>query len=455
MNSKHCLSLTFLLFCCFILPPAFAEGNQPQPDTSKVYTQQQLQQDFDAFWQDIHDQYAYLDTTAADWDKVRQVYGRQLSGIQTRGQFSTLLRKALGELSDPHTGVNDGSSSVSSLTRWYSVPSGTDIWAEWHGDKAIITEVRAASGAEKSGLRAGLEVVAVNGVAVSNAVQQRLGQCQRRSDVAARNWALRSVLAGHLDIPRVLELRDGASAPYPVTLEDAGKFLDGLDKRPLLEAKVLPQNTQRNTQIGYIWFNNSLGNNALIPQFDAALAHLRNTKGLILDLRGVPSGGNTTVARAIMSRFIVHDSFYQKHDIPQEERTYGVKRSWKEIVSPRGPFCYTAPVVVLVDHWTGSVGEAVAIGFDGMHRATVVGTRMAGLRGSVEDDVLLNTGIIVSFQVERLFHVNGVPREDFIPPVLVAPSSTTQDVILEAGLKSLRGQKKRNGASARVQKVTK
>jgi C-terminal processing protease CtpA/Prc len=44
-----------------------------------------------------------------------------------------------------------------------------------------------------------------------------------------------------------------------------------------------------------------------------------------------------------------------------------------------------APVVVLVNHWTGSIGEGMAIGLDAMHRARVVGTPMAHLAGAISD----------------------------------------------------------------------
>ena len=427
--------LTITLFC---LKAAPAQDVTPKMHNSH-YTPPQFQQDFAELWQDIHDQYAYLDVSAADWDKVRQVYGGQAAHVQTREQFADLLRQAVSELGDPHIGFSDGLPSTAS--RWYSVPTGTDLWAEWQNSRAVITEVRAGSSAEKAGLRAGMEVIAVSGVPVPQAAQQRLGTCQRRPDARAQNWALLSVLAGHFHVPRVLEVRDGTRPPFSVTLDDIGMLYNALDKRPALEARTLPQDSR----FGCIWLNNSLGDNALIPKFDAALETLKGTQGLILDLRGVPSGGNTTVARAIMSRFIPRDSFYQKHDIPAEERQFGVKRSWEEIVSPRGPFCYSGPVVVLVDHWTGSVGEAIAIGFDGMHRATVVGTRMAGLRGSVQDDVLTNTGIVVTYQTERLFQINGTPREAFVPPVLVVPAEhrdTKQDAILEAGLNVLKSRQK-------------
>jgi C-terminal processing protease CtpA/Prc len=155
-------------------------------------------------------------------------------------------------------------------------------------------------------------------------------------------------------------------------------------------------------------------------------------------LRDTPSGGNTTVARAIMSRFVQAEAPYQRHAIPAEERRYGVKRVWVEIVAPRGPFAYRAPVVVLVSHWTGSMGEGLAIGMDAIGAATVVGTRMAGLLGATYSLRLAHTGITVNAPAEQLFHVNGTPREDFVPSVRVDLASRENrhvpDPILDMGL---------------------
>jgi carboxyl-terminal processing protease len=144
-----------------------------------------------------------------------------------------------------------------------------------------------------------------------------------------------------------------------------------------------------------------------------------------------------------MGRFIRRDLPYQKHSIPAEERLYGTKRSWVELVSPRGAFSYSAPVVVLVDHWTGSMGEGIAIGMDGMKRATIVGTEMARLIGATSGITLPNTGIGVHFPTEKLFHVDGTPRENFVPAVHIDLSlkvnREVEDPILTQGLRVLQG----------------
>jgi carboxyl-terminal processing protease len=105
--------------------------------------------------------------------------------------------------------------------------------------------------------------------------------------------------------------------------------------------------------------------------------------------------------------------------LSSEERATGIRRSWLELVSPRGDFIYEWPVAVLVGRWTGSMGEGLAIGFDATGGGNVVGTPMAGLVGATNQILLPLTKIGINMPAERLYHVNGTPREAFQPSVLV------------------------------------
>jgi carboxyl-terminal processing protease len=223
-------------------------------------------------------------------------------------------------------------------------------------------------------------------------------------DERAYEYAANTVLAGTYNEKRAITILAGEKEqtfyPDSNTQRPAGK--------DLLSLRML------SSGIGYIRIHNSLGDNELIKAFDGALDSLSSAAALILDLRETPGGGNTTVARGLMSRFIQKEMPYQKHSLPNEERRYGVKRSWVEYVSPRGR-AFTKPVVVLVGRWTGSMGEGIAIAFDGMKRAKVVGDRMAGLLGAIYSYRLTETGFGFALPVEKLFHVNGTPREKFLP----------------------------------------
>ncbi len=186
--------------------------------------------------------------------------------------------------------------------------------------------------------------------------------------------------------------------------------------------------------IGIIRILNSLGNNQLITAFDKALEEVAGTKGLVLDLRNTNNGGNTYVAKGIMGRFIDQERPYQKHYYVQSyDNQPEIVRSWYELVSPRGQQ-YKKPLVVLVGRWTGSMGEGLAIGFDAMDRAEIVGTEMKRLAGADFDFKFTHQNYGYKLILEKLYHVDGTPREAYVPANYVHQSTIKKDETLEKGL---------------------
>ncbi len=365
----------------------------------RSWTPQEFQADYEELCTQIGSTYAYFDTKALQWSHVCDLYRPDFAQVQNREQFVTSLEHVIDELYDPHAQLNTNTPKSYRL-----VPSGTDLWAEWRDGQAVITQVREKSDAARAGIRAGMTVLALNAQPIAALVEARLGRAYPHSTPDARDWALRSVLAGVHGVPRVLRLQAGRKArDYPLAATD--QSFRGAE--PISFSEIRPG-------VGYILLNDSLGNDATVAAFDAALDALHATRGLVIDLRDTASGGDSSVARGILGRFVRQDMPYQKHILPAEEKETGIRRSWLELVSPRGAR-YEKPVVVLVNRWTGSMGEGLALGFDATGAAKIVGTEMARLVGATYTLTLPNTGIHANVPAERLQHVNGTPREQFRP----------------------------------------
>ncbi|MBC6606068.1 peptidase [Hymenobacter sp. BT188] len=391
-----------------------------------TFTPAQYQQDFDYFWTTVKRNYCYFDKKQTDWDKVRQVAEPQLKSVTTRAQFVRLLENALNELYDSHASLSTNLPDSRRL-----IPSATDVWGAFADGKAVLVDIRRGFGAEQVGLRPGMEVAAINDLPIEQAIRPFIGQSLKTVDDAARQVAFNLALAGDHRTPRKLTVLVGGKKQdfYP---DKNGLALENIRYAGLLESKRLGT-------VGYIKINNSLGNNTLITAFDSALTALSDTQGLILDLRETPSGGNTTVARALMGRFITKEQPYQRHELTAEELAFGVKRTWIELVSPR-PNPYTQPLVVLVGRWTGSMPEGITIGLDGMKRATVMGTEMARLNGAIYSFRMPNSGIGFNIPAERLYRIDGLPRENYVPPILIQPAAGSADQSVEAAVLRLRDQ---------------
>ena len=363
--------------------------------------------DFLEFWTDVNNNYAYFAKKHTDWNKVKNLYLPQAENAKNKNELISIFEKASEELYDNHFSLNINLKSSTRL-----VPSGLDIWAEWINNKAVVTEVRKDFSADKAGMKAGMEIITINGVPVEKAVMDRIGKCIHPIDVEVKNFALRQLLAGTYLVQReiVVKQKEKIITIYPD--QTIGNLTDTYNYSSLIDFRIIPNN------LGYIKFNNSLGQTDVIPLFDSALHFLKNTKALILDLRETPSGGNTIVARGIMGRFTKDEKPYQKHVLPIEEKNFKVKRSWFEIVSPRGPFMYNNPIIILVNHWTGSMGEGLTIGFAELG-AIITGTKMAALNGAINGFQTTKTKIPYSLPTEQLYSVNGAPREEYIPANLI------------------------------------
>jgi carboxyl-terminal processing protease len=392
INFSFMLRQATIILLCFIL-------------MSSSNAQTNFQKDFDFYWKSVDENFAYFHRQKANWEKVRQIYQPFLDTINNNKDFISLLEKVNNELYNGHVFLNTNTPASNRL-----IPSGADLKVEWRTEKFVVTELRQGYNAEQSGITVGTELVRFNSVPVPDAVKQFLPRSVLKPEKAMYEYAANMLLAGTHDTRRVITARVNGKERdfYP----DANGNKTEVNEISLLEGKMLQGN------IGYIKINNSLGNLDLIQAFDHKLDSLMNTNALILDLRETGSGGTSTVARAIMGRFVTKEQPYQKHIYTAEEMETGIRRSTLELVSPRKKI-YNKPMVVLVGYWTGSMGEGMAVAFDGMHRARVAGTAMAGLLGEIYTFTMPETGISFSFPCVQLQHINGLPREDFIPPILV------------------------------------
>lgn len=370
-----------------------------------IFGQNKYQKDFIEFWNDINDNYAYFKEQNIDWKKVKEIYEPKTAKITTNSEFIQFLENVLNELYNGHSSLNTNLNSSNRL-----IPSGQDIFVEKINNKFIVTDLRKDFGAEKSGLKIGMEITKFNGKPIEEQLNKFLPKFTQNHNSKMYQFALDMLFAGTHNTKREISvLEKGTEKMY---------FPDEF-KQPqlnyLLESKVINKNT------AYIKINNSLGNNQLILDFDKTIDGFLNYKNLIIDLTETPSGGNTTVARAIMGRFIDKTLPYQKHEFDEQ---YETKRVWTEFVTPRKSQ-FKGKVYILVGHWTGSMGEGIAIGFDRMKRAKIIGTKMAGLLGAISNFQMTETKIGYQFPTERLYQTNGKPREDFLPKILTKNTAET------------------------------
>lgn len=368
----------------------------PEPQAELVG---QYREDARALLPLIERAYAYLDRFDAGSPPASETLRLEGERVTDRQSLTRYAERVLLTLSDHHTIT--GSSLGDS---WAVVPSYADLWVTEDGGLYTIDAVRSGSPAEAAGIRQGDQIVSVDGQTMSEAVSAfwaDLGLPVTRERAA---FAGRVLAAGRRDRGRQIGvLSDGRLRVVN---------LPSLYSTPRADRPPVTVTEKDGSLI--LRINDSLGDTATISAFDAALAGARVGQPIVIDLRDTPSGGNTTVARAMLGWFIDRPRAYQMHNRPAEERASGIPRQWVEHVLPRAGKHHAGPVRVLVGRWTGSMGEGLAIGFDAIG-ADVSGQPMAGLLGAIVDYRLEHSGLVIKLPSERLMHVDGTPRERFMP----------------------------------------
>jgi carboxyl-terminal processing protease len=356
----------------------------------------------------VRTHYVFLSGKEAAWERACADLPEQAASAGTGPERLGVLETLIDALYDPHVsfGANSGQSPR-------LVPSGNDYWIE----AGQVSGVRSGSAAARAGLRPGDRVLAMDGQTLEAAIAERLRPAGIAPTTAQLDWAALAAAAGYRDRPHsVTILREGAEMILSL---DAGS--EALPEGPVT-ARMLPG------RIGYVAFNNSLGEDETVMAFDLAMEGLRGARGWILDLRNTPGGGSTDIAEPVMGRFIGETSAYQLIR-PMDEP------DWYKTVLPYGDWTAEGPLAVLVGHWTGSMGEGMAIGFDGLRRGEVFGSDMAGLAGGVEDFTLERSGLTIRIPTYGLAHIDGTAREDWHPPhIVLADNGAGTDFALQAAI---------------------
>jgi C-terminal processing protease CtpA/Prc len=390
------------------------------PAQQAFLSPQQRSADFSAFCDFVREQYAYFDVKKTNWNATCTSYAPRAAAAADRDAFVGVLERAMAELYDHHAHLGTNTKQSPRM-----VPTQSQVFGAWREGKAMIVDVRDDSPAKAAGMRPGMQVLAIDGEPVAKVIAALEPQFLSAPDPAARAWALQLALAGHRDRDIVLLSIAAGSGTRELSFAPIGNA----PRETLLSQKLLGD-------VGYIRFNNSLGEDALVSAFDEALAKFPQARAVVLDLRDTPSGGVSSVARGIIGRFVRTPSPYQRHELTAEFRSTGIRRIWVEYVAPREPL-FGQPVVVLAGHWTGSMGEGIAIGLNATRNAPVLGAPMAHLLGALGQIELPNSKIPVRVPEEKLFHVNGTPREAF-KPCPIADFGGAEDAELDAAVKLAR-----------------
>lgn len=313
---------------------------------------------FDEVWATIDREYYDPTFRGLDWGAVRERYRPRVAAAADDASFLGMIESMLSELRDAHTRYSPPQTSPGGAPQ----PRGRfEVSLGWAEGVVIIASVEPGSEAARSGVRPGMVLAAVNGEPTARLFSLIRSEYAGSSSERAMTGVLLGALlyGGFLGPERTLRLEG----------YDSGVFEVKLRRREGIAGTAPPEVSSRRLpgEIGYVKLNSwSAGVGA---SFRRELAGLRDTAGLVIDLRG-NSGGSRDELIEVASNFFVAPV------------NCGVNRSRSGEVTSYNTFKvaepYLQPLAILVDAEAASASEWFAAVMQEHGRALVFGRQTCG-----------------------------------------------------------------------------
>jgi carboxyl-terminal processing protease len=364
------IAAVFLLSACSVLDPyriiSRATPAPVIPDTPVPMPNTNWKQDaIDFVWATVNERYYDAKFNGVDWQAVRKSYEPRLLATTDDDAFWELLDKMTGELKDSHTRVHS--------PKWVAQQSGSVShglglgFAELDG-ALTVTSVHPQSDAWWAGVRSGMTILQIDERAALPHYQSLVSESRETSTPWARTrGALRKISAGEVDTRVSMRFARSDKTEFDVLMKRRS-FASSFD----FAERVLPSG------FGYVRFSNFVGSQS--DRIVGAIQRMKDTPGIILDLRG-NGGGSGAMASTIIAQFLREDykgtKLQTRTGRPMQVMFVTVNKL-EPVIKSLGARAVTTPLVILTNESSASASEMVSMALKDAKRATLIGERTCG-----------------------------------------------------------------------------
>ena len=360
------------------------------------------------------------------WDAVLPAFLARAREAADAPAYTRVLYALAARVNDGHIFVAEGGVPLRSLAE-----ASAPLVLHAVEGRFLVTELPVPEAARAAGISVGDEVMSVDGEAVATRAE-RLGALLGASHAAARQERVASLLLAGADGSPVVMMLQGADGRMKES-----KLLRSRDFLPFLRPPPQSPTPWKKLEdnVGYADLRLLRAEGV-----DAMLAALKDTRALVLDLRGYPQGSAWALAPRLNTRGATTSALIARPLLSAGE-VREVRHPEPLPTTDKPP--YRGRVVVLVDARTMSQGEYTAMMIQAASGAKLVGSPTAGAVGDTTN-VCLPGAVCVLFTGQRFEMPDGraVQGVGLRPDVEVRPTvrglRAGRDEVLERALTLLR-----------------
>lgn len=326
-------------------------------------------------WQLVNDSYYEDGFNGVDWKKLEHKFDSKIQTVEDAHKYIKVMLKTLN---DPYTRFLDPKAYKDESDAIDAKIVGIGINLMQKNARLMITKTIEEGPAEEAGVRAGDEIIGIDGKTAIGITPEQAAERIR----------------GQAGTPVALKLREKTGAEKDVNITRREIVIRAV------KATMLPNN------IGKIQLSTFISSDAA-REFRIALKKLQRADGLVIDLRDNPGG-------LLSNALEIADMLLERGAIVST-----ISRTGQHTDIASGVPITHQPIVVLVDQESASASEILASALRDNDRAKLVGTKTYG-KGLVQEINRLPGGAAVHITVSRYL----TPSGSDINKIGVAPDIT-------------------------------
>jgi carboxyl-terminal processing protease len=152
----------------------------------------------------LRESYAYFERGSVSGKEILGFFAPAALAAKTDEEFIAVLKTVERNFADPHFLVLPRNAQDMS-----TIPTVSDIYAEWRNGHVVVVDVRANSHAQQNGVVPGDVVLSVDNLPLDQWVVRLLGRPQSKVSIVQANYAANLALAGLRGARRNLTLQRG------------------------------------------------------------------------------------------------------------------------------------------------------------------------------------------------------------------------------------------------------
>ncbi len=361
--------------------------------------------------------------TEKDWDKVLKEYIPGFLNAKNELEYELVALQIIADVKDTHANLWSGGDKIQALRGKNFAP----FKAEFIEDKLVVVDYYNPEYADQTKLKVGDYITHINGKKVESIVDS-LERYYPSSNPSAMLRDISADILRSTDSSMKLKyVSDGKKLEHEIPLFDRGKlkmyymYKVNNDEKSY---KIMDGN------IGYITLANIKN-----EDFYMIKNTLKDTKGIIIDIRNYPS---SFAPFALGSFFMSKPTTFVKFTFPNPKNP-GEFTFSNPVTIQHNPLYYKGKLVILVNEKSQSQAEYTAMAFKAVNNSKIVGSATAGADGNVSE-IFLPGGLRTLISGIGIYYPDGTEtqRIGIVPDVIVKPTiegiKANRDEVLEKAI---------------------